>query len=479
MSLKLKAASGVFWNISANGFNQLVNFFVYLLLARLLNVEDFGLVAFAFLVIEFSTIFVTLGINQNLIQRAVWCDKFASSAFWLTLILSSSLALILVLCVAPATYFLYSPQAAYLILALAILPVFTGFRLTHVAKLQREFHNKKIAGIESLAILIGGGISVILALEGYQAWALVFGRIAQSIVDMLLIWYKTQFWPSWQIHREDIKEITSFGLPLVYMSLLTFFSTKAMNIVVGLFLGPVMFAFLTLARRPFMVLQNLLMQQLNKITFAAVSRVPDDDVPSVYYRILSLTAFFVIPVYLGFGAVSEPFINLFLDEKWQPSISLMYLLCLQAPAFIIYWYLPALLVSRAQTKSALNINIIVCLSNIIFALGGAFFGVQGVIIGVILAGYLSLPIRFKIISKFIDISLWQSIKQIVPFVFSGFLMYFVVLWLSVSDFLTIANPVVKFISLIIVGGIIYLTTLLILFSRNLKAVVIELKQLKN
>jgi teichuronic acid exporter len=479
MSLKKSAVKGVFWNVSANGFNQLINFFVYMLLAYLLEIEEFGLVAFAFLVIEFSTLFSTLGINQNIIQREKWNEQFASSAFFLTSAVSILLTLILICIVAPLIYHFYSSDAAYLIIGLSVLPIITSFRLIPIAKLQRDFQNKTIAGVESVAILIGGLFSVYFALNGYQAWALVIGRVIQSFIDVILIWYISPFRPQFCLKREHTREITSFGLPLIYMSLLTFFSSKAMNIVIGIFLGPVSFAFFTLARRPFMVLLNLSMQQLNKITFATLSRVSDEEVAATYYRIIEITAFIVIPIYMGFGAVSETFINTFLGEKWQSSASLMYLLSLQAPMFVFYWYLPALLVSRAATKSALKVNVIVCLSNIVFATGGAYFGEEGVIISILIANLVSLPLRYKIVEEHVNISLLESIKTVFPFAFAGTLMFFTVLWLSSAHVIDLKYVFFELVLLILIGAVIYFALLFIFFRTKTIKLVREVKKLRS
>lgn len=478
MSLKKSASAGMFWNVSVQGFNQLVSFFVYMLLARLLEVEDFGLVAFSFLIIEFSSIFMSIGINQNLIQRKQWSDEFASSTFCLILIISAFLTLILVVFVAPIIYYFYSELGALIVLALSITPVVNGMRITQESKLQREFQNKKIAGIESVSILVSGSLSVLLALNGFAVWSIVIGRIVQSLLNTLLIWMKSEFRPKFTFVSSHFEEIKAFSIPLLTMAILTFFSGKTMNLVTGLFLGPALFAYVTIARRPFNILLSLSMQQLNKITLATVSRVEDKQVSSTYYRIVALTAFIVIPLYIGLGSVAGPFIAFSLGGKWEQSIVLMYIVSLAAPAFIMSWYLPTLLISRGHTKSALKINIYVCFSNIVFPLLAVNWGVEAVCLSILISAYITLPIRFNIAGEHLDVALYPALKSILPFVISGLMMFAGTIYIDKRDWLSFGNVFSELILLVATGGVIYVLFLSVFFKRRLLLVIDEIKKLK-
>jgi len=81
VSLKRKTASGSLWNFLTTFTANIIDFAVFAILARLLSIEDFGLLALCLLVIELANIFTNVGVNQNLIQRRKWDNTFASSTF--------------------------------------------------------------------------------------------------------------------------------------------------------------------------------------------------------------------------------------------------------------------------------------------------------------------------------------------------------------------------------------------------------------
>ena len=79
MSLKKKATKGSIWtSLTRTGIN-VVDFLVYAYLARVLTLEEFGLAGFCFLFIEFANTLVNAGVNQNLVQRDKWEDRYAAS----------------------------------------------------------------------------------------------------------------------------------------------------------------------------------------------------------------------------------------------------------------------------------------------------------------------------------------------------------------------------------------------------------------
>ena len=135
MSLKAKSLKGAFFNLSANGAGQLVNFVVYAIMARILGVEEFGLVAICLMVTDFCNLFVTVGVSQNLIQRKEWDNNFASLSFWFLMGVSLVIAILMFAVAVPVAWYTYSELAAQLIAALAIIPLANGLRLVHKAKM--------------------------------------------------------------------------------------------------------------------------------------------------------------------------------------------------------------------------------------------------------------------------------------------------------------------------------------------------------
>lgn len=478
MSLKKKSITGVFWGITGSGFTQGLNFLVYIVLARLVSLEEFATVAFAFLVIEFVSIFMSVGVNQNLIRRDVWCDEFASSSHWLLILISSAISLFMVFCVAPIIYIYYSHTTAYILLTLSVIPIINALRMCHLAKMQRNFQNKKIMLIETSAVCVGSFVSIGLALYGFGAWSIVIGRILQSISSAGTTWFYSSFSVRFSIKKAHVQETMTFGLPLFYMAFLSFFSSKSLNILIGTLFGPISFAFISMVQRIHSMIAQLTLTQLNNILAATFPRVDEDALPSTFYRIIRMAAFFILPVYLGIGAIAEPLIQLILGSKWQPSALLVTIFCFSAPASVLAWFLPNLLIAKGQTKSALWLKLIATFASVTAPLVSFPFGITAMVVASVVSIYISMMANYWIVKKYVNISLRESIRNCLPFLIASLIMFVFIMLLDKSILVSELSTVTKLIVYIIGGSILYSLFLFVFYRKFLYTVTNELHILK-
>ncbi|MBD1390551.1 oligosaccharide flippase family protein [Neiella sp. HB171785] len=478
MSLKRKSAAAVLWNVLTSGFGQFFSFVVFILLARLMSVEEFGLVGFAFLIVEFVSIFLSIGVSQNLIRRDEWTDEFASTYHSIILLVAAGIALLLAAAVAPIVYFSYSEKLAYILAALAFIPILDSLRTTHFAKMQREFHNKRLAYIRLTSTTFGGCVSIALAFFEFGAWSLVIGRFSQSIFATFATNFVSDFKAKFHIEKTHIKEIVEFGKPLLYMALLGFLSGKTVNMLVGVFFGASAFALLSMARRAPQILIELIINPLNKSLVATLSRLEGEQRVSALYRVLRIACFVILPAYLGLGAVSEPFILLFVGENWIDSAFLMSIASVSAPGLIVGYFLPMLMVSSGMPRTALHIKITTLVASISAPVIAIPLGIEGMVAAMVFVTYLTLPIRFHIASRKVDISLGGALKSVYPFIISSLLMFASVKYLYSLDINMMDSHLIELTAGVLLGAVVYLTILSIFFNRHLFTVVNEIKNLR-
>ena len=84
MSLRERAIKGVFWSAVQNWGSNLLATVVFLILANLLDVEAFGLVALASVFTAFLAVFRRQGFSQAIVQRADLTPGHLDTAFWLS-----------------------------------------------------------------------------------------------------------------------------------------------------------------------------------------------------------------------------------------------------------------------------------------------------------------------------------------------------------------------------------------------------------
>ena len=93
-TLRTRAAKGVLWTAITGWGNELTRLVVFIVLARLLTPEDFGLAALALVFIMMTQVVADQGLADAVIQRKDLDTEHLDSAFWLSLAVGVVLVLL-------------------------------------------------------------------------------------------------------------------------------------------------------------------------------------------------------------------------------------------------------------------------------------------------------------------------------------------------------------------------------------------------
>lgn len=478
MSLKKKATKGSIWtSLTRTGIN-VVDFLVYAYLARVLTLEEFGLAGFCFLFIEFANTLVNAGVNQNLVQRDKWEDRYAAS----TMTFVAGMGVVVVLGIlgigAPIAYFSYSELAAWVVASLAPITLVTSLQVVVSGKLLREFKNKQMGVAKFCATLISATTIVILAEIGYGLWALIIGKLVNAVIQYLLLIYVAKFKPYFHFNRDDNKELIRFCLPLFGMTVMNFLHRKASNLFTGIVLGPASFALLAAAHKGELVINQVTMSSINTMVVPSFSRVEDKTkLGGLYVKMVSITAIIVLPIFLGLAAIADPFITVAFGEKFAPSAEFMTISAFGMIPSVVAWFLPNLLIANGKTKQAFNLTLLNIVSSVFVAGATIWFGVKIMLISVVVSAFVLLPVRLWIVDRHIRISKTDLFKAIFPSIFASLSMFTFLILIKERLATYLSNDIFLLVGLVALGGVTFVSVLFLFFGKFAAATSKELTSL--
>lgn len=476
MSLKKQAAKGGLWiSITRTGIS-VIDFAVFVYLARILSLEDFGLVAFCMLFVEFANIAVNAGVNQNIVQRKNWDEQYASSTMIYVVGLAMVVAAGLVFIGAPIAYYTYSHLAAYVFMSLAPITILLSLQVVFNGKLVRDFKNKQMGVVKFIASILSAIVIITLAELGYGLWSLVIGRLVLASLELFFMSYIADFTPKFYFNNEYKKELREFCLPLLGSAVLSTVNQKTGSLFTGLVLGPANFALLNAAKRGETMINQITMGSINSMVVPSFSRVKEGaNVGDLYIKLVALTATIVMPMFMGLAAIADPFVTIIFGDKFSQSAVFMSISAFVMYPAIIGWFLPTLLVSQGRTNDAFKLTIISVTNSLLVAGCTIWFGITTMLISIVIANFLVLPIRFKIVGQHVSINIKKLIFSVFPPYFSAFAMFVSIM--LIKQFLTpvISNQVLLLVLLIIAGCISYpLFSFLFFYKHTIE----EVKQMK-
>ncbi len=295
------------------------------ILARLLNPQDFGIVALAGVVLSTTSLFSGLGMNMAVVQSRLERGSVAFHGF----VISSISGIVLFLLVLAGAdffaHFLGSPSVVPVLRWMSLLVLLGSMATVPEGLLQKDmlFGRQSIAVVASDIVNIG--LSVGLAVAGFGLWSLVFGPLAKGVVYVALVWILAPGWDwlrprPWD--RKLTKSMLSFGSQTTGGGLVSFFYSIIDNLLVGRILGTVALGLYAKAYDFSLRTVDGIINFIGVVLFPSYAQIQEDKdrLARAYLKSLRFLSFFTVPIALGMFATAPEMIAKLLGEKWIPMI---------------------------------------------------------------------------------------------------------------------------------------------------------------
>lgn len=237
MTFSHRALHAFKWSILGEAVTRVIGPLSFLILARLLVPEDFGVVAAATVVISFSQVFSDAGLAKALIQRRDRTEESANVVFWLNLGIGTAVVLLLYFLAPQIGAFFKDSRIVSVIRVLSLQIIFAAFSSVHIALLQKNLNYKQLFWVRLTTTFVPALIAIPLALQGMSYWALVASSLVGQILQSLIFWLKSAWRPRWGLDRQLALQLLTFGKWAMLSGVLGWFYGWMDAIVVGHYLG--------------------------------------------------------------------------------------------------------------------------------------------------------------------------------------------------------------------------------------------------
>lgn len=413
-----RAIRGVPWTVLTVGGSKVVSLLTMLVLARLLNPDDFGLYALATLAILVLTIFRDLGLGSVLILRQDYDERAQGTVVTMMLAFGVVAAVVLVLLAPLAAVLFGEPRLDEVLVVLSISSVLGAVTWTYDVLMQRdlEFRKRFVAQMAQTACY--ALVSVLLASTGAGVWSLVGGALAAGAVGSAVTFALAPSRPRPALDRTIARDAFASGRGFIGQGILTLVRQNADYLVVGRLLGTRSLGLYTMAYRLGELPYIGVAEPVAKVMFPAFTRMRHrgEDAPSAFAATIRMVALVTCPLGIVLSAVAEPFVEAVLGDKWLGMILPLTILglwgALRPLETSVLWLLNSL--GHADLVAKLLAGVLVFLLPA-FVAGAETAGIAGVA-GVTLAEMVvSLPLLMWFTRERVGLSLagqWAALRPI-------------------------------------------------------------------
>ena len=406
-TLQRRVARGLTWTLIDTWGSQLLGLIVFVLLARLLDVDDFGLVALAAVFVAFAQLLVDQGLGDALIQRPSLTRSQIDTAFWVAVVTGVLLTLISIVLAGPIAVLLGQPGLAPIIQVLSLTFVMVALNSIQMALLRREMRFRSLAIRKLLAVGIGGVVGIAMAVLDPSPWALVGQQLAAAGVSVVALWAVSPWRPGFQASRAEFWPLFSFGIHIVGGDILNFLSRNMDKLLIGASLGTGPLGFYAVAYRILDTSQVLLVNAARKLAFPVFSRLQHDRdrMRRAYSRVNRALSVVIMPGYIGLALVASEAIPLIFGDRWTDSAPVAAVLFLIGPVLTVQLFSGALMNAVGHPEVTFRIRLITSVVNVVgFVIAVAMFGtITAVAAAFVVRGYLVMPLILWWLRKYAGI----------------------------------------------------------------------------
>ena len=330
--LKGKTIKALAWSFFSNTWTKIISFIISIILARLLEPEQFGVVGITLAIIAILKTISNLGFSSALIQVKKIEKGMYSTVFWFNIICSLVLYFLLFILANSISVYFEINELTLLIRILGLILLLDALSTIQRTYLKRKLDFKSIATTNIISDLTGGTLGVISAFNGLGVFALIVQHIVRSLMGCFVFWYLSDWQPKFIFKVKQLKQLFSFSFFKFIDSISrTFFEKITVFFVGGVFDTKTLGYFSRSQSFSSFIMQTVTMPITN-VMFPHFSKLQDNIQKIKKHLIFSnnTIAFIVTSIVTVLYFWGGEIIILLFGDKWLPSVPIFKILIIAA-----------------------------------------------------------------------------------------------------------------------------------------------------
>lgn len=414
-SIKSKGINAFIWDLFGKVGIHASSFIVMIILARLLEPSDFGLIAMIMVIVGIATIFSDIGLGGALIQRRRVLQIHYSSVFFFNITAGFILTLLTFFSASWIANFYNNRDLVSLIEVMSSLFTISSFHAVQTVILRRELKYKLLTQVNLIASISSGVIGVVFALLDFGVWSLVIQILSRELMINIVIWAKTTWIPMVSFSPKALKQLWGYGFHMFLAGVIDTIYEKIDYMIIGKLFSPAILGFFHQAKQLNMFVIKYSSGSLMSVLFPVLSKIQKDinHVQRVVIKSLGvicfITFFLLGELYL---TADELIVGLF-GTKWEASVYYFKILAISGFAYPISALMVNILSSRGKSKDFLKLEIYKKIIQSINLYILYFYGIEVFLYGLIITSILGTSLNILFAVKEIGLSLLVIFRTII------------------------------------------------------------------
>jgi O-antigen/teichoic acid export membrane protein len=423
---KQKVASGLFWSYGERIMAQVVSLIVSIILARLLEPENYGVISIVMIFITLCNAVVTGGFGNSIVQKKD-ADELDVNTMLTCSMLTSAILYIVIFFSAPYIAKFYNMEIICPVLrVLGLRLLISGVNSIQRAWIQKRMLFKRFFVSTSFGTIISAIVGIYMAYVGFGVWALVAQYLTNSFIDTTVLLITNDWKPRLQFSWMRAKSMLSYGWKVLITTIVYTIEGDLRSLIIGKKFGSADLAYYDQGKK----FPNLLVSNINSsissVMFPALSDKQNDlqSLKKMCRRAVKTGVYLLAPLLMGLVAVADTFVIVILSAKWAPCIPYLRILTL---VFLVRPFTTTCqqsILSVGRSDITLKIEIVinaVAIGILLFAVF-ALENVMWIAVGSLIAEVVGMSLFMYYENKIIHYTYKEQLDDLMPSIIQSTVM---------------------------------------------------------
>ena len=316
-SIAARAVTGAAWMVAFRMFSRGIGIASTLVLARLLDTTDFGIVAIAFTISAALNSVSNVGVTENLVRQKTVGRAELDTGFTVQLIKGGITGLLLVAAAPLAADWFSEPRLTNVIIVLAVVFALGGLENIGIINFRRDLRFDREFQLSAIERVLTFAATLTAALILRSYWALVIGMVVGKIVRVIATYAMEPYRPRLGLHAW--RELAGFSLWMWLSSLVYIVWLRADPLVVGSQVSKAVLGLYVVALDIALLPATEIMEPIGAVLFAGFAaernagRDPRGNAFALAVSLMTVMA----PIALILSAASTDVVGVLLGAKWS------------------------------------------------------------------------------------------------------------------------------------------------------------------
>lgn len=461
--------------IFTNGFSLVIS----VILARLIDPSEYGIIATASIFTILLSLFVEPGMTSALIQKKKLDNLDYSSILSFNLVLGIALYVLLLSLSNVIGRWFEIPELSEVIKVLGLQIIIGSVNSVQIAYVQRNMLFKKYFRCSLTAAVLASIVGIYMAYRGFGVWALVAYTLTRQVINTIMTLFMFGCYFGFRFSSKRFAEMFPFASRILVTKFVDQGYVEVTQTIISKVYSPQDLALYNRGKSfPNLIISNL-NSSLASVIFPYFSKL-QEETDTLYKSMrtaIKMVSFVSIPIMVGFLSCADVFVKVVLTEKWIKCVPFLQLCCFYSiwvPFSNVIWQV---LKSVGKSSVVLKLEIVkitLCIVSLVVFL---------IIVNSPLAIVLSISFAYMI-SFFVEcVVASKHLKYKIRYIFEDFFPSLLISCLMGSVVFLMNNIRINLLCLIIaqiiVGVMVYFGLAFVLKFPQLKMLKGYIKNKKN